>query len=289
MPHFLGILFAFVALISWGFGDFFIQQTIRAIGSWKSLFFIGATGFVALFPFVYDDLFVLDAMDLLLLCVLGIVVLFTTLFDFEALREGKIAVVEPVIGLELPITVGLSMTVARESLSLSQIFVIGLIFIGIMCAITTHWTHLHHRRMLEKGIILAGMGAIGMALCSFLVGISSRSISPLVTIWFSHSLLAVVCIAYLAAAKELPSLVSSMRKYPRLILSQSVLDNAAWVAFATATTFVPIAIAATISESYVALAVLLGIFVNREKLKPHQLAGILLAVAGAIALSYISS
>lgn len=44
MTHYIGILFAFIALISWGFGDFFIQKTTRIIGSWKALFFIGIVG-----------------------------------------------------------------------------------------------------------------------------------------------------------------------------------------------------------------------------------------------------
>jgi drug/metabolite transporter (DMT)-like permease len=62
----------------------------------------------------------------------------------------------------------------------------------------------------------------------------------------------------------------------------------AWVSFAKATTFIPIAIATTISESYIALAVLLGLFVNREKLRTHQILGITLATFGVIILAYYS-
>jgi len=290
MSHYIGILFAFIALISWGFGDFFIQKTARAIGSWKALFFIGIVSLVGLFPFVQDEISSLTSSDFLLLGLLGIVVVFGALFDFEAMRRGKIAIVEPVIGIELPITVGLSMTLAKESLSIPQIFLVIVVFIGIVLAITEHHTHLYyHRRIFEKGVILAGVAAIGMALTNFLVGVSSRNISPLVTIWFAHSLLAVICGAYIFFKGEFRTLISDLRNHPKPIIGQSILDNVAWVAFAAATTFIPIAIATTISEGYIALAVVLGIFVNRERLKKHQIIGVVLVTIGVITLSYFSS
>lgn len=289
MSQHAGIVFAFIALVAWGFGDFFIQRTTRAIGSWKALFFIGIVGLVGLFPFVKNDFASLTSSNLLLLGLLGAVVVFAALFDFEALRQGKIAIVEPIIGLELPITIGLSLTLAGEVLSSYQLFLIGVVFVGIMLAITTHHTHLHyHKRIFERGVILAGIGAIGMALTNFLVGVSSQDISPLMTIWFIHSLIAVVCSAYILYTGKLKDLISDLKKYPKPIIGQSILDNVAWVAFAKATTLIPIAIATTISESYIALAVLLGLFINREKLKARQMLGVALATVGVIALSYFS-
>ena len=290
MFHYSGILLAFVALISWGFGDFYIQKTTRVVGSWKALFFIGIVSLVGLFPFVKNDLTSLTGANLLLLSVLGIVVVFAALFDFEALKQGKIAIVEPIIGLELPMTVGLSLTLAHESLSFLQLLLIGIVFIGIILAITTHHTHLHyHKRIFEKGVILAGVGAIGMALTNFLVGISSQGISPLVTIWFAHSLLAVVCGIYILSKSEFVSLLSDFKNHSKPIIGQSILDNVAWVSFAKAMTYIPIAIATTISESYIALAVLLGLFVNHEKLKIHQTIGVILTTIAVVMLAYFSS
>src|SRR3989344_3880433 len=289
MSHSAGILFAFIALVSWGFGDFFIQRTVRVVGSWRALFFIGIVGLVGLLPFVKNDLVSLSGANLLLLSLLGVIVVFTAFFDFEALRRGKIAIVEPIIGLELPITVGLSITLAGESLSFLQLLLIGIVFIGIMFAITAHHAYLHyHKRIFERGVILASVGAIGMALTNFLVCVSSQDRSPLITIWFAHSLVAVVCGAYILFKGEFWNLISDFKKYPKPIIGQSILDNVAWVSFAKATTYIPIAIATTISESYIALAVLLGLFVNRERLRTHQIVGVTLAIIGVIMLSYFS-
>lgn len=289
MSHYIGILFAFIALISWGFGDFFIQKTVRIIGSWRALFCIGIVGLVGLFPFVAGDLARLSASDFILLGLLGIVVIFASLFDFEALRQGKISIVEPIIGLELPIVVALGVTLAHESISPIQFFLMGVVFVGIVFAITTHYTHLHyHKRIFEKGAILAGVGAIGMALTDFLVGISSREISPLMAIWFAHSLLAVICGLRLLFKGGFSHLLSDIRKHPAPIIGQSILDNLAWVSFAFAVTSIPIAVTTTITESYIAFTALLGLFVNREKLKPHQIIGVIMAIGGVIALAYFS-
>ena len=48
----------------------------------------------------------------------------------------------------------------------------------------------------------------------------------------------------------------------------------AWIAFAYATVFVPIAIAVSISQCFIIITVLLGIFVSHEKLMSHQKVGV---------------
>jgi drug/metabolite transporter (DMT)-like permease len=286
----LGILFALCALLAWGFGDFFIQKTIRELGSWKALFFIGLAGMIGLFPFILNDIFALTLSNFLLLLLLSVIIILSAVFDFEALRKGKIAVVEPIMGLELPITVGLGIVLAKESLTWIQIILIVLTFIGIMFAITEHHTKLHyHKRIFEKGVILAGVGAIGMALSNFLVGVSSQDTSPILTVWFIHTILIIICIIYLARKNEVKNLMRNFKKYPKTIISQSLFDNVAWVAYGAATTYIPIAIATTISESYIALAVALGLLVNHEKIRKHQILGSIIAIAGVIALSYFSS
>jgi len=49
MPYYLGIIFAIIALFSWGFADFYIQKSSRTVGIWKTLFTVGAVGCVAFF------------------------------------------------------------------------------------------------------------------------------------------------------------------------------------------------------------------------------------------------
>src|SRR3989344_1073824 len=178
----LGIIYALGALFSWAFGDLFIQRKSRILGIWKALFFITFFGFVGLFPLIKDEIPILlqNTENLIWLLVAVVIVLFAALFDFEALKEGKFAVIEPILGIELPITVALSLFILKENISLSQGILIFLTFIGILLAVTTKIHHLkYHKRILEKGVIIAVAAAVAMALTNFIIGISSQKTSPI--------------------------------------------------------------------------------------------------------------
>jgi uncharacterized membrane protein len=79
-----------------------------------------------------------------------------------------------------------------------------------------------------------------------------------------------------------------LKNNSRLIVSVGFIDNLAWVAFCYAALYIPIAIAISISESYIVLAALLGMKFNQEKLKSHQKLGLVLTVAAAIILAAIT-
>lgn len=284
----LGILFALIALFAWGFGDFFIQKTARAVGDLKALVYITLTTTVVLLPFVWQDLgrVLAHANAWWLLGIVGIVSFFAALFDFEALKQGKIAVVEPLLGIEVPVVVFFSVIFRHEFLPWYQLLLILLIIIGIILTVTKHvgqWKY--HRRLLEKGVLWAGLGAIGMGLTNFLVGVLSQDTLPLITVWFAHTVIAVCSLLLIAWRGEWRGMFKSIKKHPGIIIGETVFDNMAWVSYAFATTLIPISIATAISESYIALAVLLGVFVNKEKLKKHQLVGIGCALFGVILLS----
>lgn len=287
----LGVLFALGALLSWAFGDFFIQKTAKVVGVWKTLFFITITGFIILFPFVKDEIKTVFSIEtnIILLGIAILITLFAALFEFAALKQGKFAIVEPIFGIELPIVIGLGIFFRGEQLTPAQIALALIIFVGITLAVTVHHTHLYyHKRIFEKGFILAGLVAITMGLATFLTGVASQETSPLMSIWVIHGGLAVLSFAYILGEGSAKTIWRDLKKHANVIIPQSILDNIAWICFAFAVTLIPISLATTISESYIALCVLLGLWVNKEKIKAHQKIGIALAVIGVIVLSAIT-
>ena len=72
------------------------------------------------------------------------------------------------------------------------------------------------------------------------------------------------------------------------LLPMSIFDNAAWVAFAFAMSLAPIAIAVAPSESYIIVAVILGLLINHERLQKHQKFGLVSALVAAIVLAAIT-
>ena len=138
----LGVLFALGALLSWAFGDFFIQKTAKVVGVWKTLFFITITGFIILFPFVKDEIKTVFSIEtnIILLGIAILITLFAALFEFAALKQGKFAIVEPIFGIELPIVIGLGIFLSGEQLTPAQIAVALIIFVGIPIPFTGAWT-----------------------------------------------------------------------------------------------------------------------------------------------------
>ena len=130
----LGIIFAFAAMLCWGFGDFLIQKSTRKFGDVETLFFISFFGAGVLFPFVYNDIpTILSAKkDILLLFGASIVLLIAALLDFEALKRGKLAIVEPIYALEIPVASVLAFYIIKETIASIQIVLIASLAIGLI-------------------------------------------------------------------------------------------------------------------------------------------------------------
>jgi drug/metabolite transporter (DMT)-like permease len=284
-----GLIAATAALIFWAIGDIFIQKGTRSFGNWATIFLIGAFGLIIIFPFIYDELpqLATNSDGLLLLALTSTITLFAALFLFEGLKRGKIAIIEPVFGLELPFTVAFSVVIGKEHLPPLLYFLIAMVFVGLMLAVTKQLRHLRFDvTLLEKGVAWAAVGSIAMGLMNFLTGLGSQAFSPLLTIWFIHGFVGLVAAVYLIIKGEMGSLLAAVRRKPRTAFCSAFFDNGAWIAYAYAMVLMPISLATAISESYIVFTVLAGVFLNREKIKPHQCVGIIIVVIGVIALGW---
>ncbi len=289
MSGYFGAIFALTALLSWGIGDFLIQRSARKFGDWIALFFIDMFGVIVLFPFIWKDLISLfdSRSDVLLLIGASLVLFVAAIVDFEALRVGKLSVVEPIYAFEVPITVMLGTFLAHEALTRPQNAFILILTLGIFLVSTKSFHHLK-RIHAERGIFLAFFTSVMMGSANFLVGIGARATDPLLINWFFSPLIAILCAVYITFTKRWSTVVSHWNKNKSLILTVGFFDNLAWVAYASAVLYLPIAIAIGVSEAYIALAALLGIFLNREKLLKHQYAGLVLSVIAVTVLIFIS-
>lgn len=284
----MGILLALTALFSWGLGDFLIQRSARKFGDWAALFYITAFASIILFPFVYKDIVhSLNAHGILLLAA-SFVILFAGLLDFEALRVGKISVIEPIYALEIPVAAFLAAYVIHEKLTVAQIIFIASIVVGIFL-ISTKSFHSLKSLHAEKGVWQALFATIGMGAVNFLFGVGSRETSPLMINWFTSVFIAVIAIVYLAFNSRLYELIENFQSQKILIFNVSFFDNLAWITFSYAMLFIPIAVATGISEGYIAFAGALGLIFNKEKLRRHQWIGFFIVVVAVVVLALITN
>ena len=286
----IGVLWAFVAMVSWGFGDYLIQRNVRNIGIWRTLFWIGIIGAVGLFPLVIKDLGSINSFKMLLLPFIAFfVTLVSSLFDFEALKEGKLAIMEPILSIEVPLAAIFAVVLWNESISFVGWLLIVAVFIGITLVATEHHTKLHyHKRIFEKGVVYALIAAVAMALTDLLMGISGQEITPLFTVWSVWLMFSIVCFIYIVRKGQLKDLATDIKTYPWAIAMVGIFDTLAWVAFCYAANEIPIAITTAIGQSYIVITILLGIFVNHEKIRKHQMVGIACTAIAVIALAWIT-
>jgi uncharacterized membrane protein len=288
-----GIGLAFVAMLCWGVGDFLIQRSTRKIGNAETLFVITLFGAVVLLPFVYRDIprvFGTFGTNFLILLACSITLLIAALFSFEALRVGKISIVEPIWSLEILTAGFLSFLLLGEEITAVQVALIVLLIVGLcLVSLRKHHQHLFRHFFLERGVFLALVAAISMGAANFLLGWGSRVTDPLMANFFLNVFITLAMGVYLLGTRNLRALVRDIRAHRALLLSMSITDNAAWVAFAFAMSMAPIAIATALSESYIVIAVLLGLFVSREHLQHHQKIGLVLALLAALVLAGTTS
>ena len=132
-------------------------------------------------------------------------------------------------------------------------------------------------------------GAVAMGAANFFMGWSSRATDPIMANFFTDAFIAIACFVYLAFRGRLKRTVKDIISSRNILLPMSIADKVAWVAFAFAMSLAPIGVAVALSESYIIIAVILGLAVNREKIQFHQKFGLILAIFSAIILAAITT
>src|SRR3989344_947282 len=196
----LGVGLAFVAMLAWGMGDFFIQKSVKKVGDVGALFCMTLFGTVVLSPFVYKNLpalFTGSYQTLVILGILCVVLFIAALLDFESLRVGKLSVVEPIWSFEVPVSALLAFVILREAINFEQVVLIILLLLGLM--LVSLKSKIEFCKLIfEKGTIIAFIAAILMGVANFLMGWGSRLSDPLmanfITDIFIASLLAIILI-----------------------------------------------------------------------------------------------
>ena len=284
-----GIAIACIATLSWGLGDFLIQKSTRKLGDWETLLATASFGTVILIPFVWrtiPELFT-DLPGLLILIGSALVLTVAAILTFEALKRGKIAVVEPIWPLEIPAASILAFAVLGDHITGLQLGLIVALIIGlIMVSFRGHLFSLHF--FAEKGIYVAAIGSILMGFADFLLGWGSRMTDPVTANFVVNLIMTAVTLGYLLLYRRVHAGFRDIYHNRGLLLMMAVSDNVAWLAYAYAMTVIPIAIATGLSESSVIIGVLLGLFVNHERLERHQRFGLVIAIAAAVTLAFVT-
>jgi drug/metabolite transporter (DMT)-like permease len=279
----IALIGAVAAMLCWGIGDFLIQRSTRKIGDVEALAWIGIVGVIGMMPFVIKDLTHLSlGQNVIILLILGVITFVAAIFDFEALKEGKISVIDMVLSLELPFTIMLGILFFDEKLTLVQFLIIVVLMWGVsMISMSGSW-----RFKLERGVWMAVIAAIGMAGVNFLTALSAVEISPLMAVWFPWLVFTLLCLIIIwKRNRGLQHFKTHVRDHYRLILGMGIFDTAAWLFYAYALTDGDLGIITAITESYPVVAMVLGLTIGGERITHRQYFGAAIALCASVVLA----
>lgn len=277
---------AFGAMLLWGIADFLIQKTVRKIGDVESLGMIGIIGSIVLLLFVVSDLNSLDAWDILYFFAIGAFTFAIGLVNFEALKRGKLGVMDVILTIELPVTIFLGLVFLSEVVSLQQLIVMCSVFVGVLLISIKSYSHNPFKRF-EKGMLFALIAAIGYGLIDYFTAISSRAFSPLLAIWAPWTVFTALCAIIVFQRKGFHKIGRDIKRFKGLLLIVGLVDVGAWIFYALALSGEDLAITTAITEGYPAIALFLGRYFNKELIKRHQYFGAVLALVAAVTLALL--
>lgn len=278
----MGLLAVGVAIISWGVGDFLIQRYTRKFEPWETLFAISLFGMIVLTPFVLNELPMILNSDQVHILIMGAAALsIAGLLSFEALRQGKLAAIEPIWSIGTAVAIILAFIVLGEIITLQQLALI----IAMICGIFLILVKSLRNMWLERGVAIAVAAAIILGIADFLMGYGARSIGAVLMNWIIYAFAMMISTIYLVYNGKISEVFRNIAREKVAFLSMCIFYNLAWIAFAFAMTIIPIGITVALTEGYILVGVFLGIFLNKEKLILHQIAGVVLAVISGILLA----
>jgi drug/metabolite transporter (DMT)-like permease len=198
------------------------------------------------------------------------------LLFFRALARGDLAVVAPIIGIEGGIT-ALAVLAFGEHIS---------VFIGAGLAIALAGGCLaaaQGRRRTAAGALPAAGAAVCFGLM-FALYAASEDLGPVSAVAAGR----LSALTLLGAIVAWRGVSRPARGLALRLLGLGAVDAAAFVAYSYAASRGPVSVAAVISGQFSTLSAVVGVVLLRERLKPHQYIGIVLAGAGTTLLAFAS-
>jgi drug/metabolite transporter (DMT)-like permease len=202
---------------------------------------------------------------------------------YRAFALGPIAVVSPVVASYAALSVVGIVLFLGERLTAGQVFAIAATFVGVVVA-STDVREL--RRTLGRpveGVRIGVLATIGFGIWGTILAAATRVNEPfaLVIIW---RLFGIALVALFIAWRRTPLAPLAIRSTLAIVALVGVLDTGANVLLMLGVESGFASFVMTGSGAYPIIPAVLAILVLRERLAPNQYVGVLLLVAGLVAL-----
>ena len=145
-------------------------------------------------------------------------VFLASFLDLEALRKGKLDVVEPIWSLEIVSSALLAFFLLGEKLSLFQ-FIFVILLIVSLTLVSLKRLNFEKKILIEKGVYIAIIAAIAMGIANFFIGVGSRNIDPITMKWGMDVFLTVGSMIFILKNKEYKNLSKKLKQNKKTLFS----------------------------------------------------------------------
>jgi len=185
----VGVLFAFVTMLSWGTADFFAKRAVDKIGYVPALLINQSIALapICFFALVSSSLPVLSADMLLIILVTGMLGLTGYFYMYKGFKKGNLSVVSPISASWFIVTTLIATLIFAEAITPLRIIAIVNVFIGVFLT-STNLSEFRHsiRQVKYNGVqeALLSMVAWGFAF-AFIKPIVDVA-GPIIALMFSR-------------------------------------------------------------------------------------------------------
>jgi len=280
----VGVLYAVLAMLAWGFSDFFAKLAVGRLGPVRSVFWVQGLQvlpFFAIYALFRPDFLPPDA---ILLAAAGVLNGMGFLFFYRALGKGQLSIISPIVASWAVISAALGLVLLGEVISKLQSFAISLVFIGIVLA-SFHYADLRRLNVRNAlpGVRDGLFSVVCFGFCVFLFGVGGSRAGWVVSALF-YRFFAGVFVA-LASGPDISRLSVRPGAIPLLALL-ALLDGIGLVAFGAGAASEYIAIVSPVSAASPLICVILARLFLGERISANQFLGVLLILAGVVILAF---
>jgi drug/metabolite transporter (DMT)-like permease len=269
----LPVVLAITAALFWGLGDFFAKGATKL--SFLHYLLMSALPAIV-FSYALWEPFSLEGLPILIL--ISAAFAFSSYYFYEAMKIDKVGIVSSLSSTYVLLVVFLGVFIGKEPFSVLQIAGTLIAVLGITL---TMIEDIPNRKFIRKETVVAiavlfVAWGVGMYQMKYLSGIyTGEQITFYISIFFI-----IISIAGLIKTGE------------KIVAGKgsvfATLAGLGWsmgtIAYNAALRFEGIAFVSALAAFYPLVALVLGIIVNKERIKAHQIAGVVLTLAGIAAV-----
>lgn len=281
------MIYGIAAALGWGFADFTAAVVSRRLGSFRTLVVVQATGVVALTILLVLARPVRGDPGLgtvALLLGMGVFYALTYLSFYRALELGPVALVSPITAAFSAIVILLAVVIADEVLRGLTLGGVVVTLVGGLMVTVGRRARGGRPAADRAGVPLAVVALVGFGITAFTFGYYAKEVGWFLPAYLGRIGMTVALLAALPLRRE-RSLTAAGLPTLAVAVAVGLMDNLAFAAYARGAELGLISIVAAAAATYPVVPVIGGVALLGERLRPHQVGGVVLVVAGLVLLA----